>query len=178
MNTELTFLDMVSKNYDSIRKMLIINSLKLKVSFDEDLFHDTLLKCSRSYKDDINNINKIKNYIWVAFRKNTSKALVRKKVLENIDDLQDFDIIDEDYIVEMDELYDIIKEELIAEFGEEITDLWFRHVGLEETYDVLEAESGIKNIHYQFKKIRKYIREEILTKNIRVSEIVDVLGLM
>jgi hypothetical protein len=42
-------------------------------------------------------------------------------------------------------------------------------------YEDIEKESGITNVHYQFKRIRKYIREEIPEKNPRFKELMRTL---
>lgn len=168
------FLQKLGEKYEEVKKTFIVNMKKEKMGFDEDLFQETLIKCSETYKDDVNDIKKIKAYFWVAFRTNTIKKLSRVKHVENIDEI-DFDMIDEEYNPDIDEFVDIAKEELYDEFGEEITDLWIRHVVESLDYDEVEKESGIRNVHYQFKKIRKYIREEIPKKNPRFKELLKTL---
>ena len=144
------------------------------MKFDEDIFQDTLIKCSETYKDDVSDIKKIKAYFWTAFKTNTINCNQRRKRVEDID-ATPVDIIDEEYMEEIDEFVEIAKDALYGEFGEEITDLWLRHVTKDEEYEDLARESGINNIHYQFKKIRKYIREELPKKNQRFKEIMGIL---
>jgi DNA-directed RNA polymerase specialized sigma24 family protein len=151
-----------------------MNISKLKMNFDEDIFQDTLIKCSETYKDDVSDIKKIKAYFWTAFKTNTINCNQRRKRVEDID-ATPVDIIDEEYMEEIDEFVEIAKDALYGEFGEEITDLWLRHVTKDEEYEDLARESGINNIHYQFKKIRKYIREELPKKNQRFKEIMGIL---
>lgn len=152
-----------------------MNISKLKMNFDEDIFHNTLIKCSETYKDDVSDIKKIKAYFWTAFKQNTLNHVERTKHTEDIDSCKGLDIIDEEYMEEIDEFVEIAKDALYGEFGKEITDLWLRHVIQDEEYEILERESGINNIHYQFKKIRKYIREELPKKNQRFKEIMGIL---
>lgn len=144
------------------------------MKFDEDIFQDTLIKCSETYKDDVSDIKKIKAYFWTAFKTNTINCNQRRKRVEDID-ATPVDIIDEEYMEEIDEFVEIAKNALYGEFGEEITDLWLRHIIKDEEYDDLEKESGINNIHYQFKKIRKFIREELPKKDRRFREIMGIL---
>lgn len=168
------YLNQISSRYDEIKKSFQINISKLKMNFDEDIFQDTLIKCSETYKDDVSDIKKIKAYFWTAFKTNTINCNQRRKRVEDID-ATPVDIIDEEYMGEIDEFVEIAKDALYAEFGEEITDLWLRHVTKDEEYEDLARESGINNIHYQFKKIRKYIREELPKKNQRFKEIMGIL---
>ena len=168
------FLSQVSSQYNEIRKSFEINIKKLKMEFDEDIFQDTLIKCSETYKDDINDIKKIKAYFWMAFKTNTINRVQRRKHIEDID-ATPVDIIDEPYNPDIDEFVEIVKDELYGEFGKTIADLWLRHAAQGEEYVDLEKESGINNIHYQFKKIRRYIREEIPKHNPRFKEIMRTL---
>ena len=168
------YLNQISLHYEEIKKSFQVNMSKLKMKFDEDIFQDTLIKCSETYKDDVSDIKKIKAYFWTAFKTNTINCNQRRKRVEDID-ATPVDIIDEEYMEEIDEFVEIAKDALYGEFGEEITDLWLRHVTKDEEYEDLARESGINNIHYQFKKIRKYIREELPKKNQRFKEIMGIL---
>ena len=95
--------------------------------------------------------------------------------MENIDELEGFDIIDEEYVPEMDELFELVRNELYKEFGQEISDIWLRHVTMNESYEKLQAESNLHNMHYQFKKIRKYIRTELPKKSVKFNELLGAL---
>ena len=169
------FMEAISSQYDAIKKSFQMNMSKLKTEFSEDEFQDKLLKCCETYKDDNTDLKKMKAYFWTAFKTNTLNKKQRSKHFEDFDSLKDFDIIDDEYIVEIDEFVDIVKEELYLEFGKEITDLWLEHVEKNMHYEEIEEHSHVMNIHYQFKKIRKYIREELPKKNIRVRELLGVL---
>lgn len=175
MFTDYTFMETVSANYEEIKKTFIGNMSSLKMEFDEDIFHDTLLNCCRVYKDDTKNVEKVKAYFWVAFKTNMLNKQKRCKHMENIDELEDFDIIDEEYVPEMDDLVELVRNELYEEFGQEISDMWFKHVIMNETYEKLQEETDVHNIHYQFKKIRKYIRNELPKKNEKFIELMRVL---
>lgn len=168
------YLNQISLHYEEIKKSFQVNMSKLKMKFDEDIFQDTLIKCSETYKDDVSDIKKIKAYFWTAFKTNTINCNQRRKRVEDID-ATPVDIIDEEYIEEIDEFVEITKNALYGEFGEEITNLWLRHIIKDEEYDDLEKESGINNIHYQFKKIRKFIREELPKRDRRFKEIMGIL---
>lgn len=174
MKPNVVFLQKLGEKYEEIKKLFIVNMKKEKMEFDEDLFQETLIKCSETYKDDVNDMKKIKAYFWVAFRTNTIKKLSRQKHFEDIDEI-DFDIIDEEYNPDVDEFVDIAKQELYDKFGEGLTNLWLRHVCESLDYEDIEKESGITNVHYQFKRIRKYIREEIPEKNPRFKELMRTL---
>jgi hypothetical protein len=177
MATNYGFLEMVSGHYKEIKQCFILNTNKLKIEFDEDVFHDTIIKCGEIYKDDTNDYKKVKAYLWVSYKTNVLNKLERTKRMECFEELTDFDIIDEEYIPEMDEMMDIVRYELYQEFDAEIVNLWFKHIVENKEYKELEEESGIHNIHYQFKRIRKFIRYEMPLKNKRFKEIMDIFDM-
>lgn len=171
MATNYEFLRVVGEHYNEIINCFKINAQALKTNFYEDTFHDTIIKCSETYKDDTNDYKKVKAYLWVAYKTNVLNKMQRTKHMECFEELQDFDIIDEEYIPEMDELYEIVKQELYDEFGTDIVDLWFEHVCDDKTYEEIEEKSGITNIHYQFKKIRIFIRNVMAKKSTHFKEL-------
>lgn len=177
MATNQEFLRVVNEHYKEIKKSFILNVSKLKMSFDEDIFHDTIIKCGEVYKDDTKDYKKVKAYLWVSYKTNLINKLERTKRMESFEELTNFDIIDEEYIPEMDEMMDIVQYELYQEFEADVVNIWFKHILENKDYNELEAESGIHNIHYQFKKIRKYIRYELPKKNRRFKEIMNILDM-
>lgn len=177
MATNYGFLEIVSGHYKEIKQCFILNTNKLKIEFDEDVFHDTIIKCGEIYKDDTNDYKKVKAYLWVSYKTNVLNKLKRTKRMECFEELTDFDNIDEEYIPEMDEMMDIVRYELYQEFDADIVDLWFKHIVENKEYKELEEECGIHNIHYQFKRIRKFIRYEMPLKNKRFKEIMDIFDM-
>lgn len=165
-------MEKVSKNYKEIKSAFLANSHTLKMQFDEDVFHDTLLCCCKCYKDDTNDLKKVKAYFWVSYKTNMLKKALSNKPIDYFEDMKEFDMMDEEYVPEMDELADMVKNELELEFGEYVANLWLRHVVLDLTYEEIEKESNIHNVHYTFKKIRNFIRQELPKKNPRFKEIV------
>lgn len=143
--------------------------------FNEDVFHDTLMKCDATYKDDVNDIIKVRAYFWTAFKMNTIKHYSRLKPTVDITECYALGLADEEYESDIDEFVDIVKESLYEEFGQELSDIWLRHVEKGDTYDELKDDCPVKNIHYQFKKIRKFIREELPKKNPRFREMLNTL---
>lgn len=47
------FLNVIGDNYDEIRNRFLINCAKRKDKFNEDIFHDTIIKCSRLANHDM-----------------------------------------------------------------------------------------------------------------------------
>lgn len=171
------FLEMVSGHYQEIKQSFILNINKLKLDFNEDVFHDTIMKCAEIYKDDANDYTKVKAYLWVSYKTNLINKLERTKRMDYFEELGDVDIIYEEYVPEMDEMMDIVQHELYQEFDRETVDIWFKHIIEKKEYKELEEESGIHNIHYRFKKIRNFIRHELPLKNHRFKEIMDVFDM-
>lgn len=171
------FLEMVSGHYQEIKQSFILNINKLKLDFNEDVFHDTIMKCAETYKDDANDYMKVKAYLWVSYKTNLINKLERTKRMDYFEELGDVDITHEEYVPEMDEMMDIVRYELYQEFDADIVNLWFKHIVENKEYKELEKESGIHNIHYRFKRIRKFIRYEMPLKNKRFKEIMDIFDM-
>jgi hypothetical protein len=95
--------------------------------------------------------------------------------MESLEELKDFDIIDIEYLPEMDELLDVVQFELYNKFDSDIVNAWFEHVVNNKTYEDIEKTFNIHNLHYQFKKIRNYIRTELPLKNKRFKDLLNIL---
>jgi hypothetical protein len=175
MATNYEFLTIVGKHYKSIKLCFQTNVNSLKLLFDEDIFHDTIMKCAEAYKDSDTDIKKIKAYLWISYKTNLINKLERYKPMESLEELKDFDIIDIEYLPEMDELLDVVQFELYNKFDSDIVNAWFEHVVNNKTYEDIEKTFNIHNLHYQFKKIRNYIRTELPLKNKRFKDLLNIL---
>jgi hypothetical protein len=61
MATNNAFMERIADNYSEIKKTFTINAQALKMEFNEDIFHDTLLRCSVTYRDDVMILKKLKH---------------------------------------------------------------------------------------------------------------------
>lgn len=144
------FLEIVSKDFEHIR-----SSFKRRIeydglAFDYDIFSDTMLKCDERADNGMTDSELI-GYFWVAFKRNTLNNKERNlSRLESMSD--DFDVEDsDDCSVDADKVSAMIR----SKFGDEMYNLYIRHL-CGSGYKELERQN--KNVKYQFRRIREYIR--------------------
>ena len=156
-----TYLDYISKNYDTIRKSINKESLKLfRCELDEDIFHDTLLKCGKKYENSIIDIDDKQpgNYIFISYKTNYLREMeyARNK---NRDDseIETFDILDNDCSL-VD--YNTIKQIITTKFGENEWDLFEEYISGETVSDISKNHNE-KGLYYRFNKIKDFTKKYI-----------------
>lgn len=152
------------KNFKNKMKTL---SKKNNIIFDEDVFMDTLIKCSNTFSNKNATNEEIDNYFWVAFKQNNFSNFSRNKFNNtvNLDDFED-SIHNDEYNNDIDEIVKIIKNEVKNKFGENLYRAWILHVCNNYTYKHLENE-GFKNLdlHNELKKIKRFVLMKLSIKN-------------
>lgn len=148
----------INTNYNSIYKMLKYEWRKMETSeFDEDMFHETLMKCMDKFNDKDFNENEFKAYITSSFKMN----VIRSKQYFNVSMRSDTDIetIDSTIVNKFNCDFNIIIEDVKEKFGVE---------NCEKFLDWLEDKSikkineyyNCKNTRYLIDKIRSYVKEK------------------
>lgn len=171
------FLLTIGRDLNRIKNIFRKGLEKYNVAFDEDIFSDTMLKCAeklneKAIEDDTTSLK----YFWTSFKNNSLKICEREKSkFENIDDTNVACIIDETYDDRMDITYDIIVNSVSEQFGKELCDLWMQHIINDKTYEELGKITEIDNLHYRFRKIRNYVRSELIIANNEFKEIIKEL---
>ena len=151
------FLTYVANNFKTIKNKFELQIKRVGLSFDEDIFSDTILKCNEKLKESNINDKEMLYYFWMAFKNNTLREIgyIRKNTTDQIPE----DIIDE-YDDEKIDLFDVVTKLIIDEFGEEIYQLFSLHANgmtYEELYKITKKE----NLKYIFRKVREYVRGKI-----------------
>ena len=151
------FLTYVANNFKTIKNKFELQIKRVGLSFDEDIFSDTILKCNEKLKESNINDKEMLYYFWMAFKNNTLREIgyIRNNTTEQIPE----DIIDE-YDDEKIDLFDVVTKLIIDEFGEEIYQLFSLHANgmtYEELYKITKKE----NLKYIFRKVREYVRGKI-----------------
>ena len=152
-----TFLTYVANNFKTIKNKFELQIKRVGLSFDEDIFSDTILKCNEKLKESNINDKEMLYYFWMAFKNNTLREIgyIRNNTTDQIPE----DIIDE-YDDEKIDLFDVVTKLIIDEFGEEIYQLFSLHANgmtYEELYKITKKE----NLKYIFRKVREYVRGKI-----------------
>lgn len=146
---------------------------KNKLTFNEDVFMDTIIRCMETFSVENATDMDVDNYFWKAFKQNSFSNFSRNKFRDtvNLDDFGD-NLIDEDYNTDIDEIVDLIKNEVKNEFGETIYNAWILHICNGHTYTELE-ENGYDglNLHNEFRQIKRHISNQFVKKNSKLRRL-------
>lgn len=162
------FIEFVGEHLNVLKGKFATQIRKLGYDFDEDIFSDTIVKCNEKFFDDEALENEMENYFWASFKNNTMRELnyywSRNKVSdENITDEVMGSTEDDNIKEDVYEEYIIVSNMIIKEFGIQLYKLFSLHANGTE-YDELIRESNIKDLKYQFRKIREYVRKNYKRK--------------
>lgn len=154
MNGE-QFINFVNDNYFDIKnKFLTATSLN---TINEDIFHDTVLKCYdllNEDKIDINNTQNAMAYLFASYRMN----LYRNRLYANNKPKMNLLEVDLECNNNIDYICDIhtLNTILIDKFDAKLVEMFFNFM-LGDTIPNLQRKYNTNNLKYQFKKIRNYI---------------------
>ena len=156
---------------DKIKKMANANNIE----FCEDVFMDTVVKCMDTFPTMEPKESDIDNYFWVAFKQNSISATTRNKFRNAIDIDDADDIEDVQYNEDIDTIADVINDAIKSEFGEELYRAWNLHVCENYTYtDLNDCGYGHLNLHNAFKKIKRYVHNKVIAKNVDLKIMLEV----
>lgn len=175
-----TFFHNVEPRFKSFKKNIQKQAKKSNIIFDEDVFMDTLIRCSETFSIENATDTDIDQYFWIAFKQNIFSNFSRNKFNKTVkfDDFGD-GIIDEEYNSDIDEIIGLIKSEVKTEFGEQIYDAWILHICNGLTYCELENNGyeGL-NLHNEFRQIKRYICQKLLNKNYKLKSLLHENGFL
>jgi hypothetical protein len=161
------FFSKVEPRFNSFKTKIMKFSKLNKISFDEDVFMDTIIRCSETFKVENATNEDIDKYFWVAFKQNYYSKFKFNKFEQtvNLDDIDD-DIIDEPYNSDIDEIIYLIKKEVYQEFGEKFYLAWIAHIEDGITYDELENKGYNKiELHNIIRQIKRHIKNQYVKNN-------------
>jgi hypothetical protein len=153
----------ISSNYELIKKS-VKRDLRgnRKLEFDEDVFHDTLLKCMEKYSDiKFNNDEEFISYIIVSFKTNLKRdklyAVNSKRYDGEIEDFEsEFKNISyEKTNIDIDNLINQIN----VEFGEDSKNKFVDWLINQLTIKDINEKYNCNNSRYIIDKIKEYIKE-------------------
>lgn len=165
-------LENIVNDFNDIKKSFQLGLLKNGYSFDEDLFMDVCIKCSNTLKD--RNLNKQESikYLWAAYMNNLKRIKSKQIYITSLDCLLETEemgegIYEEEYNLYKDKLYDFIITVIRNKFGDNVTNAWQAHICDNKTYKELAEEYKDLKFNFEFKRIKKYILNN-LAKNDKV----------
>lgn len=157
-----TFL-FISQQYELIKKSLKKDLRKSRnLDFDEDVFHDTLLKCVEKYEElDFKNDEEFISYIIVSFKTNLKRDKLYAVNSKRYDgEVEDFESEFKDNTNNYSNIdIDIIIEEINREFGEDDCNKFSDWLINQLTIQEINNKYNCKNARYIIDKIKNYIKE-------------------
>lgn len=174
------FFSNVEPRFNSFRKKIIKLSKQNQIEFDEDVFMDTIIRCSETFNIIDASNDDIDTYFWVAYKQNCFSKFNRDKFKDTVD-LDDYksDLIDEDYNADIDTIVDLIKSEVKNEFGDYIYDAWYLHTceGYSYTELIKNGYEGL-NLHNEVRQIKRHILNKYVKNNKKFKNLLQENGLL
>lgn len=148
----------INSNYDSIKRMLNNEWRKMESEeFNEDIFHDTLIRCMDKFTDRDFIEDEFKAHITSSFKMN----VIRSKQYFDVSMRSDTDVETVDSLVS-DKFncdFNIILEDVKDTFGEESYEKfldWLEDKSIKEINETYNC----KNSRYLIDKIKDYIKKK------------------
>lgn len=153
----------ISSNYELIKKS-VKRDLRgnRKLEFDEDVFHDTLLKCMEKYSDiKFNNDEEFISYIIVSFKTNLKRDKLYAVNSKRYDgEIEDFELEFKDISYEKTNIdIDNLINQINVEFGEDSKNKFSDWLINQLTIKDINEKYNCNNSRYIIDKIKEYIKE-------------------
>lgn len=166
------YYESINKEYDNLRKKFEKRMTRRHLEFDEDIFHDILVKCGSKFPDTY--VRDIEGYIWTAYKRDCIRYVKKNLRFDSIDTGNPPEIPDDELDMDVNEFLELTVNEIKAEFGEPLTTLWLRYIE-GEGYTSLTKESPDIDIKYGFRKIRNFIKNRLPKRNARFVELAEAI---
>lgn len=156
---EVQYLDFIANNYNKIKSNISKESIKkLNIELDEDIFHDTILKCIKTCDKLDLTVDQLSNYIFISYKTNylREQEYARNK---NRDDI-DLSLIDDCKPDKLDIDYEKMKYIIIDQFGDNEWKLFEDYIYGASISDI-SKENRETGLYYRFNKIKNYAKRFI-----------------
>lgn len=166
------FFNKIEPRFKTFKNKIEKLSYKNNIGFDEDIFMDTILRCTEVFKNENATDNDIDNYFWKAYKQNMISNCTRDKFRNSVS-LDKISSNNNDcvYSDDIDEIVEIIKKEVKENFGYKIFDAWLLHICNGLTYGELECEYAGLNFHNEFRRIKRHIAQKYVNKNPKLKRL-------
>ncbi len=165
------FNDILSQDFENIRRKFRDDIIRHGYIFDEDIFIDVYLRCIKGiHNRGLNRVQCIK-YLWVAYLNKLKQVQSKKIFVGPIN--YDIEIIDEPYNISIDNLYKYIIKVVEDKFGENITHAWVDHFCYDKTYKELEPIYKGMKFNFEFKRIKKYILTKLIIHDRKFQDLLE-----
>ena len=172
--TRNIFFNKIENRFESFKNKIVKLSYKNNIGFDEDVFMDSILRCTETFKNENATEIDVDNYFWKAYKQNMISSCTRDKFKNFVplDKIKD-DNNDCVYSDDIDEIVKIITTEVKENFGDKILDAWLLHICNGVTYEELECEYAGLNLHNEFRQIKRHITQKYVNKNPKLKRLLN-----
>lgn len=152
----------INANYDNLKRLLKgeWNKMYKNKPFDEDIFHDTLLRCIERFKEETTkNENDFKAYLVASFKNNLFRESVYHRNTKCVDeDVESFKIPVQqhtflDYDIIMDAVEKAFDKSYVAQFED-----WLNGMTIQK----LNEKYNCTNARYNISRILKFFQNNFL----------------
>lgn len=168
------FLKKIETRFKTFKNKIEKLSYKNNIGFDEDVFMDSILRCTETFKNENATDIDVDNYFWKAYKQNMISSCTRDKFKNSVslDKIED-DSNDCVYSDDIDEIVEIIKKEVKENFGDKILEAWLLHICNGLTYEELKCEYAGLNLHNEFRQIKRHITQKYVNKNPKLKRLLS-----
>lgn len=152
----------IEEKYDEIK----INFLKssknsLNMPFNEDVFHDTIINCSKINWDNNISDNDIINYMYKAYKQNVLREnnYAYNKLSIEVDKLPDIPVNDN---FEYQDLIFNIQKYIVDKYGEQTFNQCYDWIVNNKSIREIEEIYQTNNLTYKLKKIKNEVAKKFL----------------
>ena len=152
----------IGKNYELIKKSLKKELRKNRnLEFDEDVFHDTLLKCIEKYNElKFQTDEEFIAYIIVSFKTNLKREKLYAVNAKRYDgEIEDFDSVFEDNDSKSNMDTNILIEKICKVFGEDTKNKMVDWLINQMTIEEINNKYNCNNARYTIDKVKKFIKQ-------------------
>lgn len=153
----------ISENYELIKKSLKRDLRNNKsLNFDEDVFHDTILKCMEKHSEiNFNNDDEFIAYIIVSFKTNLKREKLYAVNSKRYDgEIEDFASEFRDNNNNNSNIdINLLMDKIFEKFGEDTKNKAYDSIVCQMTIQEINKKYKCKNARYTIDKVKIFIKE-------------------
>lgn len=156
------FIDTVADDYDAIKARFKAWTGLNKMGFDEDIFHDTILRCGETFASEDTSKEVCLQYLWKSYKNNLVRETQysRNRNRESLDGAEDVPCEDPTFT-------DELLKELTEAFPEEDMNLFFDYINKDIPQDIPDRDKVLSKA----KRIKTRIKKKVTAYLSHVSGI-------
>lgn len=167
-----TFIDIVTENFEKIQRNFRAGLKDKGYSYDEDIMSDAFISCNNALKDRKLTEKEALKYYWTAYI-NKYKTKLLSNRLSLVNDIEDFDIIEDTYDETIDKIYNIVIEAIREKFGLKDAYIWEMYVCQGKSAKAIRNLGfNVDNFVYFTRKIKRFITNHLIQNNKELQELI------